>query len=93
MAVESIRRVVVADGVDALAHQVLGIDDGRRADLAGDDHDAGLDHRLAGNASVRVLLEDGIEDRVRYLVCHLVRMALGNRLRGDQLSARHGLPV
>jgi hypothetical protein len=38
------------------------------------------DQRLAGDAALRVLGENGVEDGVRDLVGDLVRMALGDRL-------------
>ena len=50
-------------------------------DLAGDDDEARRDQRLAGDAPLGVVGEDGVEDGVRDLVGDLVRVALGDRLR------------
>ena len=59
------------------------VDVGVGRDLAGDDDEAGRDQRLAGDASVGIVAEDGVEDGVGDLVGHLVRMALGDRLGGE----------
>ena len=50
---------------------------GRGRDLAGDDRHAGLEQRLAGDACMRVFGQDGVEDGIRHLVGHLVRVAFG----------------
>ena len=41
--------------------------------------------RLARDPAVRVLLEDRVEHRVGDLVAHLVRVALGDRLRRERV--------
>ena len=76
-------RVVVADAVDGLAGDLGDLDVGRRADLAGDDAQARGDHRLAGDAAVGILGEDGVENGVGDLVGHLVGMALGDAFGGE----------
>src|SRR5205807_2218019 len=58
-------------------------------DLAEDQGGAGGQRRLAGDASERVLGEDGVEDGVGDLVGDLVGMTLGDRLRGEEV-ARQG---
>src|SRR5581483_110822 len=68
------------DLADALAHEPRYVDVRLGRDLAGDDHEAGRDQRLARDAAHRVVPEDGVEDGVRDLVGDLVRMALGDRL-------------
>ena len=55
----------------------------RRRDLAADDHEARRHEGLARDAAERVLGEDRIEDGVRDLVGHLVRMTLGDGLGGE----------
>jgi len=40
--------------------------------------------RLARDPTVRVLLDDGIQHGIRYLVAQLVRVTLGDRLRGEK---------
>ena len=82
--VEAVLRARVADLGDRLAHDRADVDVGVRRDLAGDDDEPGRDERLAGDPSVRVVGEDGVEDRVRDLVGDLVRMALGDRLGREQ---------
>ena len=66
-------------------------------DLAGDDDEAGVDERLAGDAAVRVVAQDGVEDAVGDLVGDLVRVALGHGLgREEELvvgKRGHGLGV
>jgi hypothetical protein len=76
--VEAVLRAVVADLVDLRAHGARDVHVGLGRDLAGDDDQTGGDQRLAGDTPERVLREDGVEDRVRDLVGHLVRMALGD---------------
>ena len=63
------------------AHQRLEVDPGGGRDLAGDDRDAGLDQRFAGDARARVAGEQGVEHGVRDLVGDLVGMAFGDATR------------
>ena len=42
------------------------------------------DEGLDGNAGLRVVGEDGVEDRIADRVADLVRMALRDRLTGEQ---------
>ena len=53
----------------------------------GDDHEARRDERLAGDASLGIVPQDGVEDRVRDLVGDLVGVPLGHRLRGEEVLA------
>ena len=76
--------VGVADLADRLARHLLDVDVGFRRDLAGDDDQAGVDERLAGHATVRFVLQHGVEHAVGDLVGDLVGMALGHRLGGEQ---------
>ena len=73
----------VADVADDAAHERLEIDPGAGRDLAGDDGDARLDERFAGDARLRVAREQGVQHRVRDLVGDLVRMAFGDGLGGE----------
>ena len=57
-------------------------------DLAGHDHEAGGDQRLARDAALRVLLVDRVEHRVADLVAHLVGVAFGDRLRREGVVVR-----
>ena len=72
----------VADGVP---HHVREIGRAGAGDLAGDHHEAGRQQGLAGDAAGRVLREDGVDDAVRHLVCDLVRMALGDGFRREEI--------
>ena len=78
----------VADLGDRLADEPRDVHVGLGRDLAGDDDEAGRDQRLAGDAAVRVVGEDGVEDRVRDLVGDLVRVPLGDRLGREEERAR-----
>ena len=87
----------VGRGVADLAHCAPGDVGVRhvhsRRDLARDDDHAGLDERLAGNATVRILGDERVEDGVRDLVAHLVGMTFGHGLGGEQeIFERHAIP-
>ena len=79
---------VVALGVADVAHRVADdldeVQAGTGGDLAGDEHQTGGHQGLAGDPAVGVLAQHLVQDRVRDLVRHLVRMAFGDRLRGEQ---------
>ena len=90
LGVEAVLGTVVADLANLSAHQPRDVDVGLGRDLAGDDHEPGGDQRLARDATHRILGQDGVEDCVRDLVGHLVRMAFGDRFGGEQERAgRH----
>ena len=88
-AVEALVRGVVADVEDDLAHDGRDVDVRLGGDLAGDVHLTGGDHRLDRDPALRVVLEHRVEDGVADLVGDLVRVALGDRLGGEQ-TAGHG---
>src|SRR6185312_4163076 len=79
---------LAVDGAEQLAAAFAGDDDlVRRAQrLAAE---AGVDEAVVGDAELDVLLDEGVEDRVGNLVRNLVRMALGNRLAGEQIRLAH----
>src|SRR5207249_3190882 len=83
----------VADAADHLLRDLAELDPRLARDLAGDDHEAGLDERLAGDAAVRVFGEQCIEDGVRDLVADLVRVALVDRFRRENVVLQHGWRV
>ena len=85
VAVEAVVGVVVADPAHRLARDLLDVDVGVGRDLAGDDDQAGVDERLAGDAAVGVVFEHGVEHAVGDLVGDLVRVALRDRLGGEQV--------
>src|SRR5581483_3663950 len=81
----------VADLGHLAAHEPRNVDVDVGRDLTGDDDEAGGDERLAGDAAVRVLREDGVENGVRDLVGDLVRVTLGDRLgREGEGALWHG---
>ena len=80
--------VGVADVADHFADDLLHVDRGLGRDLAGDDAQAGGDHRLAGDAAHRVLGEQGVEHAVGDLVGQLVGMAHADGFAGEQISCR-----
>jgi hypothetical protein len=77
--VEAVLGVCVADVLDGLPDCGGHVDVRLRGDLAGDDDGAGGQKGLTGDASVRVVLEDGVQNRIRDLVGQLVRVTLGDR--------------
>ncbi len=84
LVVDAVVGVVVADALDGLARDVDVVDVGGRGDLAGQHHQAGVAQRFRGDARIFVLGEDRVQDGVGNLVGDLVRMALGDRLRGEE---------
>ncbi len=91
LGVEAVLGARVADVRDRLADEARDVDVGLGRDLARDDDEPGRDQRLAGDASVDVVGEDGVEDGVRDLVGDLVRVPLGDGLRGEgELARGHG---
>ena len=91
LGVESVLRTRVADLADALAHDARNVDVRLGRDLAADDDEAGGDERLAGDARLRILAQDCVEDGVRDLVGDLVRMPFGDGLgREGEGAGCHG---
>ena len=82
----------IADLANDLANDGGIVDQGLGRDLARQAHEPGGEQGLAGDAAVRVLLEDGIEDTVGNLVGHLVGMAHGHRFAREKVAIviRHG---
>src|SRR5690606_40403533 len=87
-AVEALVRGVVPDLEDLLPDDGRDVDVGLRRHLAGDVDQAGGDQRLDGDPALRVVPEHGVENRITDLVGHLVRVALGNRLGGEQATGQ-----
>ena len=69
----------VADVADHFADDLLHIDVGFGRDLAGDDRQAGRDHRFARHAAHRVLGNEGVEHAVGNLVGQLIGMTHADR--------------
>ena len=83
--VEAVVGPRVADVTDGVADDRLDVDVGRRRDLAEDHHQAGRRGGLARDPGVRILADDRVQDGVGDLVAHLVGMAFGDRLGGEQV--------
>ena len=77
--------VGVADLADRLAGNLLDVDVGVGRDLAGDQDQPRVDERLAGDAPVGIVAEDGVEHAVGDLVGDLVRVAFGHGLGGEEV--------
>ena len=82
--------VVVADAFHRFADDRLVVHLGGGGDLAEDVDEAGACGGFAGDAGLRVLLVDRVQDRVGHLVAEFVGVPLGDRLGGQQVS-RGGL--
>ncbi len=84
----------LADGLlDLFLHArcpVAGlVHDALAANLAGEDDELGRRQRLAGDARLRILRKEQVDDRVRNLVGDLVRMALGDGFGREHVAAAH----
>ena len=74
----------IANFLDRITDNPRDIDIALRRNLADDMYLSRRYHRLAGNTAHGVLGQDGIEDAVGNLVCHLIRMTFSNRLRSKK---------
>merc|ERR1719266_1855664 len=88
--------VVVSNVLHCVPHNLLIINMSLACDLSAHHDHSSLCHCLAGNLCVRILLEMGVQDCVRHLVAHLVRVALPHRLGSEKelssvLCLHHGL--
>ncbi len=88
-AVEAVGLLVVADPGDRVAYDAGDVDIRGGRDLTGDDGEAGGDEGLASHPAGGVLLQQGVEDRVRDLVGHLVGMTFGDRLGRERVVVAH----
>src|ERR1051326_7154286 len=86
VAVEAVKGVVVSDGLDGPAHNLLEIDIGLGRDFAGDHDQAGGGEGFAGYPADGIVGEAGVEDSVGNLVGDLIGMAFGDGLRGEQVT-------
>ena len=85
--VEAVMGAGVADLADRVADDLLEIGVALRGDLAGDEHHAGRGYRLAGDAALGVLGQQGVEDGVRDLVADFVGVSIGDRFRREEMFA------
>merc|ERR1719221_1639134 len=96
LAVEAFAGVIISNVLHCVPHNLLIIDMSLASDLSTHHDHSSLCHSLARNLCVRILLEMSIEDCVRHLVAHLVRVALPHRLGSEKellsaLCLHHGL--
>ena len=89
LAVETVLGARVADLADGVADDGGKIDVGLGRDLARDHGHAGGDQRLTGDAAERIFRQDCVEDSVGNLIGDLVRVPLGDRLRGEKGAISH----
>jgi hypothetical protein len=82
--IEAVDGVVIADGLDDSADDLLEVDVSLGGNFAGDNDEAGAGKGFAGDAAHGVFAEAGVENGVGNLVGDFVGMAFGNRLRGKQ---------
>ena len=85
LVVEPVVGARVADVAHGVADDRLEVDVGVGRDLAEHEDEPRRRRRLAGDAGVRVVAQDRVQDGVRDLVAHLVRVAFGDRLGREQV--------
>src|SRR5205823_6432383 len=79
----------VPNVADGLSQNRVMIDSGFGGNFASDHDQVTLGVRFASNPTSRVLGQAGVENCVRYGIADLVRMALANRLRGEDVIFAH----
>ncbi len=90
VAVEADLGAVVADVERGLSRDFHIVGTRLAGYLAGQNYQAGLGEGLERDPRVGVFLEQRVEDGIRNLVAHFVRMAFGDRLGGEQeILKRH----
>ena len=87
--VEADLRARETDITDDAAHDALEIEQRLGGDLAGDQHEAGLGHRFAGDPAERIDGEATVEDRIAHLIAQLVGVTFGDGLGREQVTG-HG---
>ena len=88
--VEADARIGVPDVAHGAPHDLLDVDPVAGADLAEHEHEPGRRRHLDGAASDGVMGQDVVQDGIGDRVAQLVRMALGDRLGGEQRRG-HGV--
>ena len=80
LAVKTDVRAGVADVADHPAYYIFQVHPSVSGDFSSHDHGTGLDQGLAGDPGVLVLVQNGVENRVGYLVRDLIRVTFRDRL-------------
>ena len=88
LAVKPHARIRIADILHYRAHDFRHIDVRIRGNLTREYDQAGCKQRLARDSGGRIVSENGVQNTIRYLVSHLVGMALGNRFRREYVLLR-----
>ena len=88
--VESLVAMVVADISHDIAHELGHRDIGLGGHLPCHHHQPCGQKGFAGHAAIGVILERGVQNRIRYLVCHLVGMPFCNAFRCEKMLACRG---
>jgi len=84
LVVKALARVVVADALDRVSHNLLVVQHSSRGNLSKHHNHAGLGSSLAGHLGSGIHLQAGIQDRVTDLIADFVGMALTDRLRREE---------
>ena len=92
LAVKAVFCAVVADLAHGLAHDLRDVHVAVGRDLTHDVHDAGRDRAFAGDAAVRVLRQNGVEDRVGDLVADLVGMSFRHGFGCKEMMSHSKFP-
>ena len=87
--VEALDVMVVADVLDHIPHQLGDGDVGVGGDLTRHQHQARGQQRLAGHTAAGIILQGRVQHGVGDLIRHLVGMAFGDALRGEQMLVGH----
>ena len=82
--------VVVAYALQGVSRHLDVIHMGVGGDLTGQHHQTGVAQGLGGDAGFGVLREDGIENGIRDLIGHLVRVTFRDRLGSKEKIVRQG---
>ncbi|CDB87766.1 putative uncharacterized protein PY07799 [Firmicutes bacterium CAG:170] len=82
-AVEAAFGVVIADAGDGIARNARDVHIAARGDFAHDQNEAGRGRAFTGDARLRVLRQNGVQNAVGDLVADLVGMSFGHGFRGE----------
>jgi len=78
VSIEPELRIVVSDVVDGFASDCRNVDIGVSGDFTRDNTQTSSEEGFTRNAAMWIFCQNGIEDRVGYLVGHLVWMTFGH---------------
>src|SRR3954464_11927201 len=93
MVIESPGGIAIADILDDLADDIGNLDISLGGDFPSYKGNAGGQNRLASHPGVFILGNDRVENSIGDLVCNLIRVSFGNRLRCKQIIMSHEGPL